>query len=209
MSIEEVELRAEENSMPLEELHAEENSMLLEELHAEENSLPLEELRVEENGLSSEELGTEQNQPPSEDLPAEENRLLQATMPAEQFLPAGEDITGVFPNGEAARQKQSREEAALLLAMELKEQEFVTYGEMLDQLQQAGFTYAEAVYAADGCGVDWAEQAADLLERYYSQNQETYVRWDDLLRIMVRTYRFTEGQAWEAERRYYARKRKE
>ena len=47
---------------------------------------------------------------------------------------------------------------------------------LIEQLEYAGFTKAEATYAADNCGADWYEQAAKKAKSYLSHMSFTRTR---------------------------------
>jgi hypothetical protein len=125
------------------------------------------------------------------------------------------DSAAILINKDDQEEKEENEETsipdvdkkaqALFLANQLKELEFITYGEMLDQIQAEGFSYEEAMYAADHCGVDWVEKAVFMLERYVSKNKarKAVITWSEIERVLVRMYRFTESQAQQAEFRYH------
>ncbi len=125
------------------------------------------------------------------------------------------DSAAILINKDDQEEKEENEETsipdvdkkaqALFLANQWKELEFITYGEMLDQIQAEGFSYEEAVYAADHCGVDWVEKAVFMLERYVSKNKarKAVITWSEIRQVLVRMYRFTESQARQAEFRYH------
>lgn len=71
----------------------------------------------------------------------------------------------------------AREKEAIETAKELVAEDYYSRAELVEELKDAGYTQAEAEYAADNCGVNYAEECKDLLEALtaaYEEDNEVF-----------------------------------